>query len=350
VIWIFQNRGDNLSKKGISIAIVIALLAGVAVYILTIEDGQVLPDGIAQGNGRVEAVQVDVSTKIPGRVSEILVKEGDIVEVGQVVARVDVAQLQAQFLRARADTAKAKSQVAAAKAEVVVARSQLELAEKKLRRTDELLERGSTSRLTYDIGKTERDVALASVDGAEARFLSALRSVDAANAAADEIATRIADAELKSSVFGRVLYRLAEPGEVVGAGGKFLTIVNYEDIYMEIFLPAHQAHRVNMGAAARVKLDVWDFGIPAKVSFISPESQFTPKQVETPSERDKLMFRVKVRADQDLIMHNLDRVKVGLRGVAYVLLDGHPEPDWSSILPDMPPEALPAAEAGENGS
>lgn len=325
----------------ISIVAAIALLAGAAYYFLALPEEQVLPDGIAQGNGRVEAVQADVSTKIPGRVSEILVSEGDLVEIGQVVARMDVAQLKAQSLRARAEIASAKSQVSSAQAQVVVARNQLELASRKLRRTDELLARGSVSRETYDIEETERDVARASVDGAEANLLSALRNVDAAQAVADEIATSIADAELKSAVFGRVLYRLAEPGEVLGTGGKILTIVNYEDVYMEIFLPAHEAHMTNIGSEARVKLDIWDFGIPAKVSFVSPESQFTPKQVETESERDKLMFRVKIRPDQELIAHNIERVKAGLRGVAYVHLDGFPEPDWSSFLPDMPPEALP---------
>ena len=307
-----------------------------------------IPTGVAQGNGRVEAVQVDVSTKTPGRVKEILVSEGDLVEIGKVVARMDVSQLEAQRLRARADVASAKSQVATAQAQVVVARNQLELAGQKLRRTEELLARGSVSRETFDIEETQRDVARAGVEGAEANLLSALRRVDAAQAVADEIATTIADAELKSTVFGRVLYRLAEPGEVLGSGGKILTIVNYEDIYMEIFLPAHEAHLTNVGSDARLKLDIWDFGIPAKVSFVSPESQFTPKQVETESERDKLMFRVKLRPDQELITHNIERVKAGLRGVAYVHLDGFPEPDWSSFLNDLPPEALPETSASAN--
>lgn len=185
--------------------------------------------------------------------------------------------------------------------------------------------------------------------GAEANLLSARRNVDAARAVVEEITTRIDDAVLVSTVFGRVLYRLSEPGEVIGTGGKILTLVNYEDFYMEIFLPALQAHLVNVGSEARLKLDVWDFGIPATVSFVSPESQFTPKQVETSSERDKLVFRVKVRTRQELILHNIERVKAGLRGVAYVHLDGYPEPDWSSFLNDMPPEAVPEISARVDG-
>ena len=199
----------------------------------------------------------------------------------------------------------------------------------------------------YDIEVTERDVARAGVAGAEANLLSTQRNVDAAKAVAEEISTSIDDGELSSTVFGRVLYRLAEPGEVLGNGGKILTLVNYENIYMEVFLPAHQAHLVNVGSEARLKLDIWDFGIPAMVSFVSPESQFTPKQVETTSERDKLMFRVKVRASQELIMHNIERIKAGLRGVAYLHLDGFPEPDWS-FLKDMPPEAVPGISTNTN--
>lgn len=336
--------------RRILIVLVIVVAAGAAYFLLAGPEEQPLPEGIVEGNGRVEAVQVDVSTKIPGRVREIVVAEGDLVEIGDVVARMDTAQLNAQLMRARADVENAKSHVAAAQAQAVVARYQLELAEKKLKRTEELLEGGNVSRELYDIEVTERDVARAGLDGAEANFLSALRGVDAAQAVADEIATQIADAELTSSVFGRVLYRLAEPGEVVGGGGKILTIVNYEDIYMEIFLPAHQAHLVNVGSDARLKLDIWDFGIPARVTYVSPESQFTPKQVETESERDKLMFRIKIRPEQALITHNVERVKAGLRGVAYVHLDGFPEPDWSALLPDMPPEALPEAPASANDS
>ena len=336
--------------RRVSVIVAIVLAAGIGYFYFAAPQEQLLPEGIASGNGRVEAVHVDISTKIPGRVKEAVVSEGDLVEAGQIVARMDAAQLEAQLMRARADVESAKSRVAAAQAQSVGARYQLELAIKKLRRTDELLARGSVSRETYDIEVTERDVAKANAEAAEANFLSALRQVDAAQAVVNEIATQIEDAELTSPVFGRVLYRLAEPGEVLGSGGKILTIMNFEDVYMEIFLPAHQAHLVNVGSDARVKIDIWDFGIPARVSFVSPESQFTPKQVETESERDKLMFRIKIRPDQELITHNIDRVKAGLRGMAYVHLDGFPEPDWSSFLPDMPPEALPDPSASPNDS
>jgi HlyD family secretion protein len=120
-------------------------------------------------------------------------------------------------------------------------------------------------------------------------------------------------------VLGRVLYRLTEPGEVLPAGGKALTLVNLEDVYMEIFLPSQQAAALKVGADARVTVDFEPNRVAAGyVSFVSPEAQFTPKQVETQSEREKLMFRVKIQVPRELVLHYIERVKTGVRGVGYV--------------------------------
>ncbi len=298
-----------------------------------------LPDGIAFGNGRIEAVQVDISTKIPGRVQAVFVKEGDLVKPSEKVATIDTAQLRAQLLRAQADIASAESQVAAAEASIAHSRAQLILAEQELDRASRLVAQGHTSKETYDNRLSTRDVAKATLAAAKAELVSRQRGVDAAQATAQEINTQIDDSVLVSPVIGRILYRLAEPGEVLGAGGKVLTLVNLGDIYMEIFLPAAQAHRVSIGSEARIKLDILDFAIPATVSFVSPESQFTPKQVETPSEREKLMFRVKVRVPQDLVLKHIDKVKTGVRGVAYVMLGEDPKPEWPAFLQKLPADA-----------
>jgi HlyD family secretion protein len=119
-----------------------------------------------------------------------------------------------------------------------------------------------------------------------------------------------------------VLYRLAEPGEVLAPGGKALTLVNLEDVYMEIFLPAEQAARAKIGSEARIVVDYEpDRVIPANVSFVSPEAQFTPKQVETKSEREKLVFRVKLQIPRELASRYVETIKTGIRGVGYVKLD-----------------------------
>lgn len=336
-----------MAKKQIIAAVIVISATAAGYFYWDSQNASDLPESIASGNGRIEAVQVDISTKFAGRVEDVRVREGDLVSPGQVVATVEISQLQAQLHRADAEIASAQSQVAAAEAQVKMSKAQLTLAEQELNRAASLLDRGHTPQESYDIRKTERDVAISALASAAANQTSRERGVDAAMATAEEIKTQINDGVLTSPVMGRVLYRLAEPGEVLGNGGKVLTIVDHDDIYMEFFLPSAQAHLVNVGSEARIKLDILDFGIPATVSFVSPDSQFTPKQVETVAERDKLVFRVKVRVMPALVRQNIERVKTGLRGVAYVHLDGMPEPDWSSFLNDMPREALPATEMSD---
>jgi HlyD family secretion protein len=149
--------------------------------------------------------------------------------------------------------------------------------------------------------------------------------------------SRIKDATLISPVTGRVLYRLVEPGEVLGAGGKALTLVDLSDVYMEIFLPSDQASKLKSGAPARITVDYEpDKSAAGYVSFVSPEAQFTPKQVETKSEREKLMFRVKLSIPPDLVKRYPNRAKTGARGVGYVRTK--PGAVWPAFLAVKLPE------------
>ncbi len=162
----------------------------------------------------------------------------------------------------------------------------------------------------------------ATLTGEKARLNTARKSIDAAKAEVTKTKSRINDMTLRSTVKGRVLYRLAEEGEVLGMGGKVLTLVNLGDVYMEIYLPAQDAVKVKIGAEARIVLDIApELAARAKVSFVAPEAQFTPKQVETRAERDKLMFRVKLTVPPERVLQYIERVKTGIRGVGYVRLD-----------------------------
>jgi HlyD family secretion protein len=143
--------------------------------------------------------------------------------------------------------------------------------------------------------------------------------------------SRINDATLVSPTTGRVLYRLVQPGEVLGAGGKALTLVDLNDVYMEIYLPSDQAAALKIGAPARITVDYEpNQAAAAFVSFVSPEAQFTPKQVETKSEREKLMFRVKIQIPSELVTHYVERIKTGVRGVGYVKV--RPDATWPKWL------------------
>ncbi len=300
-----------------------------------------LPEGIASGNGQVEAVQVDISSKIAGRVENVLVDEGDLIHRGQKVAMIDRRALDAQKARAEAEVASAESQVAEAKAAIAQAQALFDLSKRELERSKTLHDKGVSSGETLDVRVSDRDVAESNVTAAKAALVSAERTVDAARFAVEEIDTSLEDTELVSPTLGRVIYRLVEPGEVVGSGGKVLTMIDLSNVYLEFFLPATQAHLVAIGSEARIKLDIADVTVPAIVTFVSPTSQFTPKQVETADERDKLMFRVKVRVPQALVEKYIDYVKTGLRGVAYVRLASETPADWPDSLALTDLDALP---------
>ena len=114
----------------------------------------------------------------------------------------------------------------------------------------------------------------------------------AAEAKDESLRVTLNDTSLKAPIAGRVLYRLAEPGEVLAAGGKALTLVNLSDMFMSIYLPTDKAGQVALGGEARIVLDALPGqAIPASVSFVAPKAQFTPREVETRTEREKLMFR-----------------------------------------------------------
>jgi HlyD family secretion protein len=290
-----------------------------------------LPPGIVSGNGRIESVEVDIAAKYGGRIKEILAREGDLVETGQIVARMDVSEQQAELAKDKAKLAENQEAAIAVKAEITKRESELKLAEQEFARSKNLFARKVVSREEYDQYQTKWETAKATLDGAKAKLKTATQSINAADAVVKRTEVTIEDSVLKSPVKGRVLYRLAEPGEVVALGGKVLTLINLSDVYMEIFLPAQEAARTRVGAEGRIVLDARpEYAAQATVSYVSPEAQFTPKQVETRSERDKLMFRVKLQVPSDIVLPYIERIKTGVRGVGYVRLDD--KATWPDFL------------------
>lgn len=290
-----------------------------------------LPDGITFGNGRLEADEIQVATKYPGRVKEILAREGDMVQQGQVIARMDTAELDAQILEANAQIQRMQKLSEQAAAGVTQARAELALSQKELDRDSFLYSKGHVPLEMVDKRRTKRDVLVATVDQQGAAFGSAQSSIAAARAARARLDTIVRDDELVSTASGRILYRLVEEGEVLGSGGRVVTVLDISSMYMTIFLPAADAGRLEIGDDARVVLDALpDYVIPSKISFVSPQAQFTPKQVETADEREKLMFRVKLTLPGTLLNSYLDRVKTGLRGTGYVR--NNPSVDWPQKL------------------
>lgn len=264
---------------------------------------------------------------------------------GDVLAVMDTTELQSQRLRAQAAVASAQAAVTVAQAGVTQAEATLALSQSELARAETLNERGVVSGEDLDIRRTETRLAEAGLVAAEASAVAQERAVDAETAALGEIDARIADSTLYATQAGRVLYRLAQPGEVLGSGGRVLTLVSLGDVYMEFFLPASAAPRVQLGDEARIVVDVMpDVSVPAIVSFVAPQAQFTPRQVETEEERESLMFRIRVRIPQELVAERLAQVKTGVRGVAWVRLAGTDGsvPDWPEGLTPPVATVLPA--------
>lgn len=326
-----------MSRK-LSIILVLAVLAaflGYAAWKVLLAPSDLPPEGFARGNGRIEADLIDISTRLTGRVAEISVREGDLVQQGDLLAVMDTSELEAQQMRAQAAVASAQAAVMVAEAGVTQAEAKLALSQSELARTETLNERGVVSGEELDIRRTEGQLAVAGLAAARAGVIAQQRAVDAENASLGEIEARIADSALYAPAEGRVLYRLAQPGEVLGSGGKVLTLVSLSEVYMEFFLPASAAPRVRLGDEARIVVDVRpDMAIPAVVSFVAPQAQFTPKQVETREERESLTFRIRVRIPSEMVAARLAQVKTGVRGVAWVRLVGADGsvPDWPDGL------------------
>jgi HlyD family secretion protein len=348
-------------KRGWLLAGVVACLAIGGYFLWQVMRPDGLPEGIAGGNGRIEAVEIDVSTRAPGRIREILVNEGDFVTAGQVVARMDTEQLEAQHSEAEAglqraviavDTARSlvtqrQAEREAALAVVAQREAELDAATRKLRRSEQLSERGNVAEQVLDDDRARAQATAAAMGAAKAQLaateaaigqaksqvVAAEANIVAARATVRRIQADIDDSALKAPRDGRVQYRVAQPGEVLSAGGRVLNLVDLSDVYMTFFLPTGQAGRVALGAEARLVLDAApDAVIPAAISFVADVAQFTPKTVETVEERQKLMFRVKARIAPELLLKYIRQVKTGLPGMAYVRLD--PQAPWPGHLQD----------------
>lgn len=348
----------SLNQHVVRAAILLALIALAALLWYELRPSG-LAEGFASGNGRIEATEVDVATKLAGRVASIEVDEGALVEAGQVLARMDTQVLEAQLQQAQAQVRQAENAERTAVAQVALRESEklsaeamvrqrqaeLDAAQKRHARSATLVKRNALPQQTLDddlarlqstqaaLAAANAQVASASagITAAQAQVEEARSAVEAARASVERLQADIDDSQLRAPRAGRVQYRVAQPGEVLGAGGKVLNLVDLTDVYMTFFLPERQAGRVALDSEARLVIDAApQYVIPARISFVASVAQFTPKTVETANEREKLMFRVKARIDPELLRKHLAQVKTGVPGMAYLRLD--PEQTWPEHL------------------
>lgn len=297
-----------------------------------------LPPGFAGGNGRLEANEVFVATKYAGRIAQVLFDEGDTVEAGQVAARMDTSVLEAQLRQALAEVVAAQDRRKTALAQVDVKQAELDYAEKQYNRSKGLVTGGAISEQEAEIDYARMLSNRAELVGAQAEAVRTVSSIEAAQATADSLRAQIKDMVLLAPLRARVETRLAEPGEVLGEGGRVLSVLDLSNVYMYVFLPETETGKIALGSEARIVLDAApEYPIRAYVSFISPQAQFTPKTVETAEERHNLTFRVKLQIDKQRLRQYEPLVKSGLPGMGYVRTDPNaPWPPDLEVNPNVP--------------
>ena len=355
---------STLKNRLILLAIAVAVLAAGA-YAWTTLRPQGPGNGLVSGNGRIEATEIDVAAKLGGRVQSIVVKEGEFVKAGQPLAHMQIDTLEASHDEAKARHQQAVAAVANAEAQVAVResdrqaalalvaqrQSELDAAQRRLARSQTLVREGASSDQEVDddrarerslqaavvASRAQAEAAQAAITAARTQVASARAAVTAAQATVARIKADIDDSALVAPRSGRVQYRIAQPGEVIGGGGKVLNLVDLSDVYMTFFLPEPVAGRLALGSEVRIVLDAApQLVIPAKVSFVASTAQFTPKTVETASERQKMMFRVKAQIAPELLQKHVQLVKTGLPGMAWLKLDANAP--WPAHLAVKLPE------------
>jgi len=341
-----------MTMKKLIIALVAVAVTGLSLYLIrSYYNSRLLRNpNISSGNGRLEATEINIAAKLPGKVEKVLVQEGDMVKAGQLLVKMQTNVMEAQLAQAKAERMQAITAEASARARIAVNEAILDSnkadyerikveeknAESHYQRFKILASQDVASRQNYENAETawrakkaEALAAAAAIKQAEANVNAAKADAEGARAnilaAEAKIATiqaNIDDCYLKASVDGRIQYRIAEPGEALAMGGRALNMIDLSDVYMTFFLPEEIAGKVRIGAEVRIVLDALpDAPICAKVTYVASVAQFTPKTVETHIERQKLMFRIKAHVDRWLLDSCADLIKTGLPGVAWVKLN-----------------------------
>ncbi len=306
-----------LKNKKLIIVLIIAVIGAIIAWFFLKPSGVI--DGLASGNGRLEATETAVSTKVQGKLVEVLFREGDDLETGQVAALLDDAQIKADIQAAEAAVVQAKEAAQVARENVKSMQSQQELAAVTLRRTEALIKKGFISAAALDKDISTMRTANANLASARNRVLEADATVQEKIARVASLKSNLDDLTLKAPVNGRILYRLAEPGEVLSPGGKVFSLLDMNDVYMYVYLPSADAGSVTIGSEARILLDALpDTPVPCTVVYVSPRNQFTPKEVETKDEREKFMFRVKLKVNPEWLKDHGAIAKPGMPGVGWV--------------------------------
>ncbi len=273
-------------KTTIIVTLLVALAAVLAgAWWLWVHE-EPLPEGLIQANGRIEGDHYTVAGKVPGKIVAIMAREGDAVVEEQVLARLDDVQV-------RAKVEQAKQQVVAAEAQCVAATATEQQAMRDKDRLSQLYERGSAAKRETERTHSAWTVARSQLQAVEAQC-------EAAKAMLVEVQSVLADLTIHAPADGTITTRIADKGEVVAAGSPLFDIVDLDRLYLKVYIPEKAIGKVRLGLAAQVYTDAFpDKPFPATVRYIASQAEFTPKEVQTPDERVKLVYAVKLYLDEN---------------------------------------------------
>ena len=331
-----------MNKKSLGWVLVLTAFSAAAVAWWYQGQRDRLPPGVLKSNGRLEVERIEISAKYPGRITEIAVHEGDEVKAGDLIAQQDLTEILAQRMAAEAARQRATQAIARAQAETDARKVQARLAQLELDHTAHLRQDNLVSSAEVERRQAQRDGEHAGVRAATAAIGEATAARSEAEAQIQRINAVIADMSLRTPVSGRVEYRVVEPGSILPSGGRVATLLNTSDVHMTVFLPTSVVGRLKVGDDARIVLDALpNYTFPAQISFVAAEAQFTPKYVETSVERDKLVYRVKLKIPREVAHQFTPYVKAGLTGNGYVRTE--PTATWPQRLTIKLPELEKAA-------
>ena len=266
-------------KKILPVLVLLAIAAGAWWAYTQFVRTEPLPEGLIQANGRIEGDPVMVSSKYPGRIASISVKEGDDVTAGDLLVQLEAQEIEAKVRQA-------EEGVAAVEHEVEAVRSQCEQAQRDAKRFRELYAEGTATEREAEKAELAENVAEEKQTAIEAQLRQA-------KAMLDEVCTARDDLTLTAPADGVITNRLHEPGAVIAT--PVLTLINLDTLYLKVYVPENQIGKLTLGLDAKIYTDAFpDQPYEATVAYIASSAEFTPKEVQTPDERVKTVYAVKL--------------------------------------------------------
>ena len=321
-------------KKFLIILPIIALVAAVVWF--SQQNSQPDYPNIASVNGRLELARMDIASLYAGRVESIAVSEGQLVEKNTLLAVLSSSTTESQLMAAQAQQNQAEQAVKRAQAQIEAQQQQLKVAQMDLDNAQKMRRDNLISQSELEKRQAAQQAAKAALQAAEAAKSEAEAAVQQAMAQVRQTSSINQDMEVRAPQAGRVEYKIAEVGNVIPAGGKVVSLLNLEDVSMNLFLNGPTVNKIPLNSEARIVIDGMDAVWPATVTYIAADAQFTPKFVETAEEREKLVFKVKLQIPPHLAQQYAPYLKGGMTGRGHVLTDSHGQ--WPASLQTKLPE------------